>query len=643
MNHSSFLNRFTAAGALITLGIVFGDIGTSPLYVMKAIIKDSVINRDLVLGGISCVFWTLTLMTTLKYVILVLRADNRGEGGVLSLYALTRRKSRWLVVPAIIGASALIADGMITPPISVTSAVEGLQILYPHIPVVPIVIVIIIILFGMQRLGTKVVGNFFGPMMLIWFTMLGVLGIYQIALHPEVLVAFSPHYAIHFLQQPGGFWLLGAVFLCTTGAEGLYSDLGHCGKQNIRGTWVFVKITLLLNYFGQGAWLISHSGTLLEGRNPFFFIMPDWFKLPGIIIATIATVIASQALITGSYTLISEAMRLNVWPKVKVIFPTIQRGQVYIPSVNYLLLIGCIAVVLGFRESEKMEAAYGLAIALTMLMTTIMFSSYLYVKRLYVLRWVFLTVFVILDISFITANAKKFFEGGFVPILIGAAFSILMWIWFKSRKIKNRYIEFVKLDKHLPMLKELSEDSSIPKYATNLVFLTSADFPNEIEQKIIYSIFNKQPKRADVYYFVHVDVLDDPHTMEYTVDFLVPQKVIKIEFKLGFRVAPRINLFFRKVVEELSRNKEVDIYSRYESLRKHDIVGDFKFVVIERILNYDYSLSSYERFLMSGYGLLKQVSLSEEKAFGLDTSSVVTEKVPLITVSSSSPSLHRVS
>ncbi|RYD83665.1 MAG: potassium transporter Kup [Sphingobacteriales bacterium] len=644
MNHSNFLNRFSAAGALISLGIVFGDIGTSPLYVMRAVIDNSVISSELVLGGISCVFWTITLMTTIKYVSLVLQADNRGEGGILSLYALTRRKAKWLVVPAIIGASALLADGMITPPISVTSAVEGLEIIYPHIShwVVPIVIFILIILFTMQRLGTKVVGNFFGPMMLLWFTMLSVLGILQIVQNPQILWAVSPIYAVKFLMHPGGFWLLGAVFLCTTGAEGLYSDLGHCGKQNIRGAWVFVKISLLLNYFGQGAWLLAHAGETLNERNPFFFIMPTWFLIPGIIISTIATVIASQALITGSYTLISEAMRLNVWPKVKVIYPTIQRGQVYIPSVNMLLLLGCICVVLGFKESKAMEAAYGLAIALTMLTTTIMFGSYLHVKRFYVLRWIFLGVFVTLDISFLVANMSKFFHGGFVPVLIGAGFSALMWIWFKSRKIKNRYIEFVKLNQYLPMLKELSEDASIPKYATNLVFLTSADFPNEIEQKIIYSIFNKQPKRADVYYFLHVDVLDDPHTMEYRVDFLVPQKVIKIEFKLGFRVAPRVNLFFRKVVEELSRNKEVDIYSRYDSLRKHNIVGDFKFVVIERILNYDYTLSGYSRFLMGGYAFLKQISLSEEKAFGLDTSSVVTEKVPLITVASTSPSLNRV-
>ncbi|MGZ5242795.1 MAG: KUP/HAK/KT family potassium transporter [Bacteroidia bacterium] len=643
MNHSSYLNKFTAAGALVTLGIVFGDIGTSPLYVMKAIIGTERISRDLVLGGISCVFWTLTFMTTLKYVLLTLRADNRGEGGILSLYALVRRRAKWLVFPAIIGASTLLADGIITPPISVTSAIEGLQINYPAIPVVPIVICIIIVLFAFQRFGTNVVGKLFGPMMVIWFSMLSILGITQIIQNPEVFKAINPIYTIKLLTLPGGFWLLGAVFLCTTGAEALYSDLGHCGRKNIQGSWVFVKISLLLNYFGQGAWLLLHEGTFLEGRNPFYFIMPEWFLLPGIAIATSATIIASQALISGSYTLISEAIRLNVWPKVQIVYPTIQRGQVYIPSINLLLCLGCIGIVLYFKKSEAMEAAYGLAITMTMLVTTILLSFYLRVKKFPKLFiWIFFSLFLIIELSFLTANLVKFPHGGWVSLFISFILLTIMWIWFKSRKIKNRYIEFVKLDKHLPMLKELSDDNSIPKYATNLVFLTSADFPNEIEQKIIYSIFNKQPKRADVYYFVHVDVLDDPHTMEYTVDFLVPQKVIKIEFKLGFRVAPRVNLFFRKVVEELSRNNEVDIFSRYDSLRKHNIVGDFKFVVIERILNYDYSLSSYERFLMSGYGLLKQISLSEEKAFGLDTSSVVTEKVPLITVASTSPSLHRV-
>jgi KUP system potassium uptake protein len=643
MNHKTLLNRLTPAGVLITLGIVFGDIGTSPLYVMDAIIGTKQVSYDLVLGGISCVFWTLTFQTTLKYVILTLRADNRGEGGILSLYALVRRRGKWLVWPAIIGGSALLADGIITPPISVTSAVEGLSIFHKDIPVVEIVIGILLALFIFQRFGTSVVGKSFGPIMLVWFITIALVGINQIVKYPVVLQAFNPIWVIRFLRDPGGFWLLGAVFLCTTGAEALYSDLGHCGRRNIQGSWVLVKTCLLLNYFGQGAYLLQKVGTSISGQQTFYYSMPEWFRFPGVIIATAATIIASQALISGSYTLISEGMRLNVWPKVKMIYPNDQRGQVYIPSVNYLLCFGCIGIVLYFQKSTNMEAAYGLAITLTMLMTTILLSFYLRFKhfpKLFV--YSVLTIYLTIELAFLTANLDKFPHGGFVSLMVAAALVIVMWIWFKSRKIKNRYIEFVKLDKHLVMLKELSEDESVPKYATNLVFLTSADYPNEIEQKIIYSIFNKQPKRADIYWFVHVDVLDDPHTREFKVDYLVPGKVIKVEFKLGFRVAPRINLFFRKVVEELARNKEVDIMSKYNSLQKYNIVGDFRFVVIQRILNYDYALSAYERFLMMGYDILKDVSLSEEKAFGLDTSLVSLEKVPLLANTAEELSLHRI-
>jgi len=643
MNHKTLLNRLTPAGVLITLGIVFGDIGTSPLYVMDAIIGKSAISYDLVLGGISCVFWTLTFQTTIKYVVLTLRADNRGEGGILSLYALVRRRGKWLVWPAIIGGSALLADGIITPPISVTSAIEGLQIFNKDIPVVQIVIVILLALFLFQRFGTSVVGKLFGPIMLIWFTTIAVLGIVEIAKYPVVLKAFNPMYVIKFLHNPNGFWLLGSVFLCTTGAEALYSDLGHCGRRNIQGSWALVKICLLLNYFGQGAWLLQHMGETLNGRQTFYYTMPVWFQLPGIIIATAATIIASQALITGSYTLISEGMRLNLWPKVKMIYPNDQRGQVYIPSINYLLCAGCIGVVIYFQNSANMQAAYGLAITLTMLMTTVLLSFYLRFKHFPKwFRYTVLTVYLGIELSFLTSNLNKFQHGGYVSLILASSLVLVMWTWFKSRKIKNRYIEFVKLDKHLEMLKELSEDDSIQKYATNLVFLTSADYPNEIEQKIIYSIFNKQPKRADIYWFVHVDVLDDPHTREFKVDFLVPGKVVKIEFKLGFRVAPRVNLFFRKVVEELARNKEVDIMSRYDTLKKYNIVGDFRFVVIQRILNYDYKLSTYERFLMMGYDILKEVSLSEEKAFGLDTSLVALEKVPLLANTAEELNLHRV-
>jgi KUP system potassium uptake protein len=643
MNHKTLLNRLTPAGVLITLGIVFGDIGTSPLYVMSAIIGNGKIDPNIILGGISCVFWTLTFQTSIKYVLLTLRADNRGEGGILSLYALVRRRRKWLVFPAIVGGSALLADGIITPPISVTSAVEGLQIFKADIPVVPIVMAIIVALFLFQRFGTAVVGKLFGPMMLVWFLMLGILGLGQIIHMPDIFKALNPVYVIDFLRLPGGFWLLGAVFLCTTGAEALYSDLGHCGRKNIQGSWLLVKTCLLLNYFGQGAWLMQHAGETLHGRNPFYYIMPQWFQFAGVIIATAATIIASQALISGSYTLISEAIRLNLWPKVKLIYPNDQRGQVYIPSINYLLCAGCIGIVLYFQKSSNMDAAYGLAITLTMLMTTLLLTFYLRFKHVPKPIVIMISsVFLFIELSFLVANLNKFPHGGYVSLLVATVLIMIMWIWFKARKIKNRYIEFVKLDTHLPMLKELSEDASIAKYATNLVFMTSADFPNEIEQKIMYSIFNKEPKRADVYWFVHVDILDDPHTREFRVDFLVPDKVIKIEFKLGFRVAPKVNLFFRKVVEELARNQEVNIMSRYTSLKQHNIVGDFRFVVIERIMNYDYNLPTYERLLMSGYALLKELSLSEEKAFGLDTSLVTLEKVPLMAGQTSDLNMHRI-
>ena len=644
MNQNSLTNRLSAAGVLITLGIVFGDIGTSPLYVMDAIIGKGVVTHDLILGAISCVFWTLTFQTTLKYVILTLRADNRGEGGILSLYALVRRRGKWLVWPAIIGASALLADGMITPPISVTSAIEGLKIFSPDIPVVQIVIGILLALFFFQRFGTSIVGKSFGPIMLVWFVTLAAIGLSQIIKYPYVLAAFNPYYVVKFLQNPNGFWLLGAVFLCTTGAEALYSDLGHCGRKNIQGSWVLVKISLLLNYFGQGAYLLNERlGHAIVGEPTFYYTMPEWFRLPGVIIATAATIIASQALISGSYTLISEGMRLNVWPKVKMIYPNDQRGQVYIPSINFLLCAGCIGVVLWFEKASNMEAAYGLAITLTMLMTTILLSFYLRFKHFpKPFIYTVLAVYLSIELSFLAANLKKFVHGGYVSLFGAIVLVAIMWTWYKSRKIKNRYIEFVKLDKHLKMIEELIADESVPKFATNLVFLTSADYPNEIEQKIIYSIFNKQPKRADLYWFVHVDVLDDPHTREFKVEYLIPGKVMKIEFKLGFRVAPRINLFFKKVVEELARNKEVDVMSRYDSLKKYNIVGDFRFVVIQRILNYDFKLSTYERFLMMGYDILKEISLSEEKAFGLDTTLVTLEKVPLLTDGGEELNLQRI-
>jgi len=630
------IHKLSAAGLLVTLGIIFGDIGTSPLYVLKAIVGDDPINSRDIIGAISAIFWTLTLQTTVKYVIITLRADNKGEGGIFSLYTLIRKtKVKWLLFPAIIGGSTLLADGIITPPISVSSAVEGLRVINPDIPTIPIVIAIITVLFGLQQFGTKLIGKFFGPIMLTWFSMLGILGAIQMGTNINVLSAFNPYHAYELLMNhKQGFLILGAVFLCTTGAEALYSDLGHCGKENIRVSWIFVKSMLLLNYFGQGAWLISHEGKTLQAAgvtNPFYAIMPDWFLPFGIGIATLAAVVASQAMISGSFTLINEAIRLNFWPKVKIKYPTELKGQLYIPSLNWMLWIGCVLVVLYFKESSGMEAAYGLAIVMTMLMTTSLLNYYLILKRYNkIFIAVLITTYAIIEISFLIANLHKFSDGGYITLLIAMMLMATMFVWFFARKIRNRYLVFVKLSDYLPVLEDLSKDLSVPKYATNLVYLTSADHRTEIESKIMYSILNKQPKRADIYWFVHVHVVDEPYTMEYRVNEFIHDDVIRIDFRLGFRVAPRISLMFKKVVEDMVKNKEVDVTSRYASLNKNNIIGDFRFILIEKFISYDNDLPFYEKWILDCYNILKKMGLSEEKAFGLDSSSVTIESFPLL-------------
>lgn len=620
------------SGLLVTLGIIFGDIGTSPLYVLKAVIGTHTISEDLILGGISCIFWTITLQSTIKYVILTLRADNRGEGGIFALYTLVKKtKIYWLILPAMVGGSALIADGILTPAISVSSAVEGLRAINKDIPTLPIVVTILTALFAIQQFGTGIVGKSFGPVMFIWFSMLGILGFFSIMDDLSILRALNPYWAFHLLvEYEGGFWILGAVFLCSTGAEAMYSDMGHCGKTNIRITWSFVKTMLLLNYFGQGAWLLGHQGQLLES-NPFYSLMPTWFLLPGIVIATCATMVASQALISASYTIINEAIRLNFWPKIRIVHPTEFQGQMYIPSINWMLFAGCLGIVFYFKESSAMEAAYGLTINIDMIMTSILLVFYMFLKRY---SWVtiiaFAIVYSIIEYAFLIANLSKFTHGGWVSFLLGAILVAIMWSWFQARKIRNRYLEFVKLDNHVPEIIELSRDTSVPKYATHLVYLTSANDNQDVEAAVVQSILENHPKRADIYWLVHVDVVNEPYRMEYKVNILAPEDIIRIDFRLGFRVVPRINLMFEKVVQDLLTSKEVDVTSRYDSFGKNNKIGDFRFVVLEKFLSYDNELPFYEKIIMDIYFLLKQLSLSDERAFGLDLDNVTLEKVPLI-------------
>lgn len=625
-------NKVTAGGLLVALGIIYGDIGTSPLYVMRAVTGATTVEEEVVLGALSCIFWTLTLLTTIKYVSLILRADNRGEGGIFALYALVRKNARWLLIPAVIGGSALLADGIITPPISVSSAIEGLRKLHPEIQTVPIVITIITILFSIQHFGTKLVGHSFGPVMLGWFSMLAILGASWIITNPSIFRALDPGYALQLLFfHENGFWILGAIFLCTTGAEALYSDLGHCGRGNIQVSWVFVKFALLLNYFGQGAWMLTQIGTPLGDHNPFYEIMPSWFLLPGIVISTCAAIIASQALISGSFTLATEAMRLSVFPKAKIVYPTELKGQIYVPAINLLLFFGCIAVVLYFRESSRMEAAYGLAITLTMLMTTILYSNYLLRKQTpKFLVGLFLAVYLSIEGAFLLANLLKLSHGGWFTVLVASAVALVMYAWNSGSRLKVAYTEYESLPQHLPALEALSRDESVPKYATHLVYLTGAPFPKLIESKVVYSLFHVHPKRADVYWFIHVNVLDVPYTTEYEVTTLIPKKVFRIDFNLGFRVEPRVNLFFKKIIEDMANRGEVDPLSRYGSLRANDIQGDTRFVVLHKELSFESDLPWLDKMLMEGYFVLKKVSLSEERSFGLDTSSVTKELVPLV-------------
>jgi len=640
----SHIKKLSAAGALITLGIIFGDIGTSPLYTFQTLmIQGGKIDQALVYGAISCIFWTLTLQTTFKYILITLQADNHGEGGIFSLYALVRRYGKWLAIPAIIGAGTLLADGIITPPISVSSAIEGLSnvpaLSQSFVPgsklILTIVIGIMVALFFFQQFGTKVVGSAFGPIMLLWFVMIGVLGTMQIAHNPTIFKALNPYYGARLLMDhPNGFWLLGAVFLCTTGAEALYSDLGHCGRKNIQATWIFVKTTLVLNYLGQGAWvLMQPSNTKFTEINPFYAIVPNphLFMIPCVALATMATIIASQALISGSFTLISEAVSMNFWPRITIKYPSNIRGQIYIPSINWILCIGCILVTLYFQTSEAMTAAYGFSITIAMLMTTILMSYFMrYVKHWPVwLVVIILCVFLTVEFSFFVANAVKLLKRLFFVVFeIGLIFT--MYIWFKARKINNRFLNFIDLKDQIPLLNALSADETVSKYSTHLIYLTKANNAKQVEEKIMYSIMSRKPKRADTYWFIHIETTNEPYTMEYSVEQLDPGKVIRVEFRLGFRIQPRVNVLYRKVIEDMVARNEIDITSHYESLHRFKVNADFRFVIMEKFLSYNNSFSVKEGFILNSYFAIKKLAQSEAKAFGLDTSETYVEKIPLV-------------
>ena len=631
------LHKLSAAGVLISLGIIFGDIGTSPIYVLKAVMNMATggnhkITEDLVLGAVSCVFWTLTIVVTIKYVILALNADNKGEGGIFALYAIVRRyKAKWTIIPALIGCASLMADGFITPPISISSAVEGLTILYPGIQTVPIVITILAGIFLAQQFGTNRIGSLFGPIMFVWFSMIGTLGFFQIIQNPSVIKALNPMYAINLvLNYPGGFWFLGAVFLCSTGGEALYSDLGHCGKQNIRVSWTFVKIALVLSYLGQAAFIINHKDFDYDNIAPFYAVMPEWFLKIGIVIATMATIIASQALITGCFTLINEAMKLKLWPNQKIIYPSIVQGQIYFPFINWMLFLGCVAVVLIFRESGKMEAAYGLAISLNMIMTTSLLVYYMYVKRKpkYFI-YGFIAVYVWIEFTYLVANLSKFSHGGWFAVLIAVVIFVLMYLYNEGKKLRKKHIEFVEIKDFLDDITDLQNDTTIPKEATNLVFMCNANDKKHIDSNIIYSIFRKKPKRADTYWLVHVDITNEPYGASYSVDTIIPKKCFFIRLKFGFKVEHKVHVMFTKIVEDMESRGEIDLMSHYPSLRKHGYPADFKYVIMNPLVSIDNKLNPFEQFLIKSYNWFKSISLSTQEDFGLEKTNCRVENVPI--------------
>ena len=642
-------SRLTFLGVIITIGIIFGDIGTSVLYVMKSFVhsSDAMMSENLVLGFVSLIFWVMTLQTTTKYVMIALKADNHGEGGVFSLFALIKNKTkRGVVLLAMIGGATLLADGIITPAITVTSAVEGLHDIIPAIntnDVIILVLIIFIFIFSFQRFGTKKIGSLFGPIMSLWFLSLFFWGVKSIGTRPEILKAINPKYALNLLiTYPGVFVLLGAVFLCVSGAEDLYVDLGHCGRPNVRMAWFAVKVCLLANYFGQAAYLLSTNYS--SEKNPFFAIVPESFIVFQVILATLAAIIASQSLITGSFTLISEAIKLNLFPKLIIKYPTELKGQVYVSAVNIILLICSSCVVIFYRTSSNMEAAYGLSISITMFVTTLLLSIYLYkVKDKKIFAAIFLIFFGIEELFFLYANSLKFVNGGYITVFIALLIFTIMFIWYRGTEIKERESQYLTVKNYTKQLLQLSMDKSVPKYATNLVYLTGAKREEDVDYAVLYSILNKQPKRANVYFFVHINVIDKPYKREYKVTKFSDKKILKITFNLGFREHQRVNMFMHQVIDDLLMNKELELQPTKYNLRgKAETVGDFRFVLIEEVLGNSNGLSSFDNFIMGLRLKLKKITVTPEKWFGLDTSVITKEAVPLNVVQTKVKRLTRI-
>ena len=635
---------------LVTIGIVYGDIGTSPLYVMKSIVAGNggigQVDERFIIGALSLVIWTMTLLTTVKFILIALKADNHGEGGIFALYSLVKNYGKWLIIPAMVGGAALLADGVLTPAVTVTTAVEGLRSIevMNHFlgsgqwKVVIITLLIIFVLFFVQKAGTRKIGKAFGPCMLLWFTFLGVTGASMIFRNPMVLKAFNPIYAIEVLFSPynkAGLMILGSVFLATTGAEALYSDMGHVGRENIYRSWPFVKGCLILNYLGQGAWIINNmDNTALQtvkDMNPFFLMLPDMLRPVAVVLSAMAAVIASQALITGSYTLVSEAILLDLLPHLEIRYPSDTKGQLYVGAVNNILWIGCSIVVLIFRSGHRIESAYGLSITVAMLLTTVLLFAYLYwIRKKKLLAWIVMILFGLIEVVFFVSSLGKFLTGGYFTAILTLVILFIMIIWYRATQLERKYRTDLKMEEHIDCLNKLSKDSNIPIMSHNLVYLDNAKDMVYIDRDILYSILDKDPKRAQAYWFVSVNVLEDPQTMNYEVETYGSDSVFRIRLNLGFKCDQRVNMYLRQIVHDLQASGELPLQDKKYSIYGRSTVGSFKFCIIHKSVPTKSELSSVDEFILNAKYAIRKMAGSKVKWYGLDNSSLIYESVPLL-------------
>jgi KUP system potassium uptake protein len=627
-------HKISLAGILITTGIVFGDIGTSPLYVFQAITGGGQhISQDFILGALSCVIWTLILLATVKYIYFALNADNNGEGGIFALFALLKkRRIKWVIIPALIGCATLLADGFITPAISISSAVEGIRNIYPTTPVIPIVVTIVVALFIIQQFGTAAIGKMFGPVMLIWFVFLGYLGLINVAHNPFVLNAFNPYYAYNLVANvDGGFAVLGSVFLCTTGAEALYSDLGHCGKGNIRINWAFVSILLFVNYLGQAALCLSDGFKLEKGETVFYAMVPDYLLPFAIIIATAATIIASQALITGVFTLMNEAIKLKLWTNLKVKYPTNHKGQIYIPFINWVLMAGCLLVIAIFKESSAMEHSYGLAITINMVMTSLLLVFLLFLKqpKLKLIYGVIFGVFLVVETIFLMSNLGKIISGGWFTLILSLGFFLLLFLYFKARELRTSITEYVPMDEVKPMITAVKNDPGITFEASNLVFPTRSDSCKKLDLTVYHSLFMKKPRKADIIWFLHLDILNEPWGIHYSVNEVLDKTCYYVSLQLGFKEEHRIEYMMRKIHDHMVEKGELSGESVFQSVKGKFEEIDFKFVVLNSRVAMDNALTPFQQICVKAYRFVKATGLKPAEDFGLDKTNVIVDYIPI--------------